>query len=105
MAIPSDWSASFSHSGQQVTHASDLRAICPRCKNAATFTQRSLASTLKGASAEVHLVMECNYSGCKKMVYVKTSIDTTSLSPRPDAPFFMYPSQETVLRPRAFPMR
>src|ERR1017187_6223250 len=91
MAVPKDWSAQYGLTNNQLVIA-DPRAICPHCRNAATFTIRSYFAITGPALSEAHAVMQCNYGSCKKIVYVYTGLRAGQLTQRPDDPFFMCPS-------------
>jgi hypothetical protein len=41
----------------------------------------------------IHLILECNYSNCKKVVYVYTAAQPNIERQDANAPFFMYPSR------------
>ena len=93
MAVPKDWSIRFQNANQQVSGASDARAICPHCGNASTFAIRGQLFIPNPPETHVHLFLECNYSACKKVVYVLTSARAPIFVQRPDDQFFMYPSR------------
>jgi hypothetical protein len=49
-------------------------------------------AVVNGPVAEFQLVMDCNYSACRKIVYVDSAINLTVGRQQPGDPFFMYPS-------------
>jgi hypothetical protein len=99
MPAPADWSIQYVRANNAINAAADPRAICPYCKNASTFNIRSQLFIHGTPETTVHLVLGCNYTSCRKIVYVSTS-ETTS-SPMPNGPyphqqanfFHMYPSR------------
>jgi hypothetical protein len=92
VAIPENWSMQYQIINGQVSNISDVRAICPHCRNASTFAIRSVTFFPNPQLTHVHLVLHCNYAACKKVVYVYTTARTNAGSQRPDDAFFMYPS-------------
>jgi hypothetical protein len=94
MAIPADWSARFSRNANNLLQAvTDVRAICPHCQNASTFTVRSQHVAPLPQGNQIHLTLECNYAPCHKVVDVVTSMGGSRTSQIPTDDFFMYPSR------------
>jgi hypothetical protein len=98
MAVPPDWSVTFGlaqHTGL-ANSASDIRAICPHCRTASTFDVRSqFYLPIHGANAvQSHIVAECNYALCRKVVYFCTALIRGQVGLTRDHPFFVYPSRE-----------
>lgn len=95
MAVPRDWSINIAFaSGGQVSNVSDPRAICPHCATASTFSVRGQLIESAGAQSliDIHLFLQCNYTRCRKLLYVCTACRFAAQQ-TPDMPFFMYPSR------------
>src|SRR5579863_4346789 len=97
MAIPKDWSMAVAYANQQPFGVSDVRAICPHCGTASTFTIRGqhFCSGNTKPLFDVHLFLECNYTTCRKVAYVFSTCRPQHMGggQTPDMPFFMYPSR------------
>jgi len=94
MAVPPDWSAIYVfHAQAGLQHVADVRMICPHCRNASTFATRSVEHDRVGARTTVYLLLQCNYSTCRKTTFVETNIGTMSQANAKDDPFYMYPSR------------
>jgi hypothetical protein len=73
---------------------SDVRAICPHCGTASTFANRGQFYVPRDGLTYIHLFLECNYTTCRKIIYVYTASKPQHLGGQtPDMPFFMYPSR------------
>jgi len=96
MALPKDWSINVAFNQQQAASVNDVRAICPHCGTASTFSIRGqfLAVAAEGLT-DVHLFLVCNYTACRKAVYVYTTCRPPALGSvqTPDMSVFMYPSR------------
>ena len=95
MTVPRDWSVFYHYDAYKtLTGVSDTRAVCPHCKNATTFNlmaSQFFRSHLTGYT-DVHLILECNYSSCRRVTYVRTAVAYSNRQNTPNDPFFMYPS-------------
>lgn len=92
MAVPKGWSIKLNYVNRQLHSVSDVRAICPHCKIASTFTLRGNCFVEDANLTNIHLFLECNYTACKKIVYACTAIERGFMQQRPSDLFFMYPS-------------
>jgi hypothetical protein len=95
MAMPHDWRISYTFNNNATVFGgvSDVRGMCPHCRIATTFQVRSVVHDNDGRGAKIYLVLLCNYTPCRKTVYVETSVQaahgTTHNSPQD--PFFLHP--------------
>lgn len=93
MPIPKDWSIKFQNANSVISGISDVRAICPHCRNASTFVVRGQYFLNASGITNVHLTLECSYGPCRKITYVFTTAVPPAFTQRPDDAFFMYPSR------------
>src|SRR6185437_3329825 len=95
MAVPNDWSAIYvilNNSGQ-IEGVHDVRMVCPVCRNASTFTVRSVEHDIKGGKTIVYMLLQCNYATCRKTSFVVTTLNTNVQKNSADDPFYIYPSK------------
>jgi Domain of unknown function (DUF4145) len=94
MTMPRDWhiTYTFNNTGSHFAGASDVRGVCPHCRLATTFLVRSVLHDI-GTRTKVYLVLLCNYTPCRKTVYVETSVQTAlgDTNSNPQDPFFLHP--------------
>ncbi len=94
MAIPNDWSMKLHlASNQLIGSVSDVRAICPHCRNASTFSVQAQYLNRTAAKTDIHLILKCNYSACQETVHVWTTGQAGSQAQHSHESFFMYPSK------------
>lgn len=95
MAVPKDWSMTIAYTNQRASGISDARAICPHCGTASTFAIRGhYFVAAANQLTDIHLFLECNYSNCRRAIYVYTASRLQGLGGQtPDMPFFMHPSR------------
>jgi hypothetical protein len=95
MAVPRDWriTYTFNNTGSHFSGVTDVRGVCPHCRIATTFQVRSVPHDTEGPRTRIYLVLQCNYTPCRKTVYVETSVLTTAgiTNSSPQDPFFLYP--------------
>jgi hypothetical protein len=95
MATPKDWliTYNFNNNATHLGGVIDVRGVCPHCRIATTFHVRSTQDDRDGPRSKVYLVLLCNYTPCRKTVYLETSVlaipGVTHSSPQD--PFFLHP--------------
>jgi len=82
----------FQRPNPSTLNITEIRAICPNCRTASVFRVMFQHAVVNGPVAEFHLVMVCEYSACRKIVYVDSAMNLTVGRQQPGDPFFMYPS-------------
>jgi Domain of unknown function (DUF4145) len=106
MPVPEDFDCDPYFQGNKLHSVNDVRAICPYCENASTFTVRSFVykASSNGQGGEIRLIIECNYAPCHQhsFVLLKTSVGAHSQTV-PDF-FYMYPSRGVAPRHSAIPI-
>lgn len=104
MAIPADWSIRYNwHPQLGLQGASDVRMICPYCRNASTFNVRSIQNDLQAGRYIIYLLIQCNYSTCRKNTFIKTSVQSQAPMNSRNDEFYMHPSREIDLPHPAIP--
>lgn len=88
--VPLGWKINFQNNGKQTT-ARDVRGKCPHCKLESTyFIQSQVQRPVTYSENIFHLVMQCNYSQCAQLVYIRCVAVSLTLK-QDDVDFFIYP--------------
>jgi hypothetical protein len=109
MAIPAGWQAVFQtnpNTSHSVSSISDVRAVCPYCRNAVTFTIETQNYVRRDAQlTEARIVVRCNYATCRRttFIYLELLQQRMPTSWIPNGNFFMYPSKEVDIPHPAVP--
>lgn len=91
MALPKGWSIKLILDGYgSIQNVDDIRAICPHCNQATIFASRGHYFERLKKLTYVHLLLECSYSDCRRIMYV---LQLTHLNEIFPDGFFMYPSR------------
>jgi Domain of unknown function (DUF4145) len=103
MTVPADWSIRYSFPPSGHPSVIDPRMICPYCRNASTFNVRSQQHDTEGTRTKLYMLLQCNYSVCRKSTFVVTSVLTGGTTSSKDDPFYIYPSKTVDLSHPAVP--
>ncbi|HTF67651.1 MAG TPA: DUF4145 domain-containing protein, partial [Edaphobacter sp.] len=82
---------------------SEARLICPHCKTASTLLVRTQTFEKDASGTLAYLVLQCNVSNCRKLLFIRTTVRRGYSSLQPDDDFFMYPFAEVDVRHPSIP--
>jgi hypothetical protein len=107
MAIPKDFTYTLHRQGTLLHSVSGVRAICPYCRNASTFSVKGcFFREGRGATrTQIRLILECNYLECKQVVFVFIEMAHAAAALDPENTFYMYPSRAIAPRHAAVPVK
>ena len=107
MGIPKDFTYTLHRQGTILHSVSGVRAICPYCRNASTFTVKGcfFREGRGEVRTQIRLILDCNYLDCKQVVFVFIEMDHFAPALDPDNTFYMYPSRAIAPRHAAVPVK
>jgi hypothetical protein len=107
MSIPEDFTYTLHRQGTILHSVSGVRAICPYCRNASTFTVKGcfFREGRGEVRTQVRLILDCNYLECKQVVFVFIEMDHGAGALDPENTFYMYPSRAIAPRHAAVPVK
>jgi hypothetical protein len=107
MSIPEDFTYTLHRQGTLLHSVSGVRAICPYCRNASTFTVKGcfFREGRGEVRTQIRLILDCNYLECKQVVFVFIEMDQSAGALDPENTFYMYPSRAIAPRHAAVPVK
>lgn len=104
MPVPGDFQLNFAAQQGQLRSVTDVRAVCPHCRNATTFNVKAMVSRyVPPRGMEIRLIIECNFSKCGGHSFVETVTAPGGTRLRPTDPFFMHPTRSVEPRHPSIP--